>query len=268
MGPKTRQEEKHSLDKKSLVHFKPKRKSTGSVQNNISANSSIANKQKTPESYENLVLFYLNKLRYLFSKAHPQPTARENSALKMDKMQRNDPSSKSHKLNMMHPCKYTSSNPPRPREEDMNSKIYKMVSAAIEYGYANDVLERKGGCFYFKNKRPSLASRAPTPGPQSTRYCSKCCSLHGYANGNPQDGYMPKCFEPGTSNEPYNDTWRNSDYSRRDREYRGHINNSPLPSYEHSEYCYRPPNLDTSKENQIKAAHQCPDCLALERLRK
>ncbi|ENN81322.1 hypothetical protein D910_01178 [Dendroctonus ponderosae] len=271
MAPKTRQEEKISLDKKSLVHFKPKIKSNGltSVPNSISANSCpIANKQKSPESYENLVLFYLNKLRYLFSNAHPQPTARENSALKMDKMQRDDASSNSYKPNVMHPCKYTSSNPPRPREDNMKSKIYKMVSAAIEYGYANDVLEKKGGCFYFKNKRPGLALRAPTPGPQSTRYCSKCCSLHGYADSNPQDGFMSRCFEQGPSNQSYNNAWRNMDYSRTDRNYRGRISNSPVPSYAHSEYCYRPPIPDNSKENQIKNVLPCPDCRALERLRK
>lgn len=140
---------------------------------------------RPPENYENLILYYLTKLKRLFATPdHPHPGSKENSA---DKMRRellagNRCSETKSKIEI-DPNKYTARrSTPKPRdvkdiEQDIRDKVYNVVNAAIEYGFANNVLERKGDCFVFKNKRSSkIANRHPTPGPSFAKrsYCSQC----------------------------------------------------------------------------------------------
>lgn len=148
--------------------------------------------RKPPESYEKLLLFYLNKLKGLFSNTnHPQPGIRENSAIKLDKLHREHYLRCSEQRTLGPPSKYTSSNPPRPRESPTNlqSEVYRVVTAAIDYGFANNVLEKRGDCFTFKTQI--------VPG---QRYCDRCqlkpveplnsqMRLHNIAQGRVEKSY-------------------------------------------------------------------------------
>lgn len=179
MAPRSRNsDKKHSRSRRKEVRF-PRRE--------VAVRKS-ATVIRPPENYENLILYYLTKLKRLFSAPdHPHPRSNENSADKMRREQSTEErSSKTKSKIEIDPNKYTARrSTPKPRggkdvEQDINDKVYNVVNAAIEYGFANDVLERKGDCFIFKNKRTSkIANRHPTPGPSCVKrsYCSQCnCS--------------------------------------------------------------------------------------------
>lgn len=138
---------------------------------------------RPPENYENLILYYLTKLKRLFSAPnHPHPRSNETSAEKMRREQLSEKHCSGTKSKIaIDPDKYTARRTtPKPREDlgavedDIKNKVYNVVNAAIEYGFANNVLEKKGDCFVFKNQRTSkIANRQPTPGPKRS-YCSQC----------------------------------------------------------------------------------------------
>lgn len=208
---------------------------------------------KPPESYENLLLFYLTKLKNLFSNPHPAPTARQNSAVRMGKLHHNHhPRRDSRATSLVHPCRYTSSNPPKPRE-DVQSEVYKVVSAALEYGFANNVLEKKGDCFILKNRRHNLATRQPTPGP---RYCERCCNVHQCIKTIPES--MPPCCERSL---------HTTQQGKVERNYRDRLNRC-FQQHERCEFQHMP-QPDFKKKDSLKAnVLPCPDCRALERVRK
>ncbi|CAH2017167.1 unnamed protein product [Acanthoscelides obtectus] len=111
----------------------------------VKRKSSTAVKQS--ENYESLILYYLAKLRRLFGSAdHPTPGNRENSAVKM----RNENSGNVGRQDGPHsinPNRYTARrSSPRPRDnltEEMKEQAFSIVNAAIEYGYANNVIGRR-----------------------------------------------------------------------------------------------------------------------------
>ncbi|XP_060520259.1 uncharacterized protein LOC132698286 [Cylas formicarius] len=142
MAPKTRSQSKPSNQNRRLVHFK-----------SATHRPRCARAARHP-----------NGLKNLFSSASPA----KNEAASYDPRRIAQPSPS---VNV--PSYVT--NVPISRSvsaDDIQEKVYNVVSAAIEYGFANDILERNGDWFVFKNRALSrAASRPPTPIPRP-RYCS------------------------------------------------------------------------------------------------
>lgn len=269
MAPTTHSDDKLKTQKHRLVRFKNRPHPSCSVPpqgptENRRMVRSVTD-VKPPENYENLLLFYLTKLKNLFSNPHPARTARENSAVRMRKLHQDHcPRSASRGNSLVHPCRYTSSNPPKPREH-VQSEVYNVVLAALEYGFANNVLEKKGDCFILKNRRHNLATRQPTPGP---RYCEKCCNVHRCIKNTPED-YFPRISD---RNKPmpscYERSLHTTQQGKVERNYRDRLNRC-TPQHERFRFQHNMSQPEFKKKDSLKAnVIHCPDCRALERVRK
>lgn len=104
-----------------------------------------ANRKYTKDSYENIILHYLSRLAGLFRSAVP---------------------AKATITDQLKPILKIPSSP---------DKAYDIVSTAMDYGVANNIIQKIGSYFVLKNKpkeRP-VRSRRSTPGPGLKR-CTVC----------------------------------------------------------------------------------------------
>lgn len=153
---------------------------------------------KPPENYENLILHYLTKLKRLFgSTDHSNSRVSEADTNRSTNQRLGNKSRINNNMDLTsNRCStrqlIAKSKPYDAMEIDDNgdmeivlrNKAFNIVNSAIEYGFANNVLEKRGNYFIMKNTRNSkLANRQPTPGPNvpnkslfSKCKCHKCRS--------------------------------------------------------------------------------------------
>ncbi|CAG9761377.1 unnamed protein product [Ceutorhynchus assimilis] len=130
------------------------------------------------EKYEDLLIFQLDQLKNVCSKTsrkHPEPNTQANYYMRSP--YRNNFIGKAHG-NIC--CSY----PPKPRHDDVIQSVYNVVSVALEYGCANNVLEKRGNYYCFKSMRDEPAI--------PRRYCQNCCSVNQF--GPPTNGHQPGIF--------------------------------------------------------------------------
>ncbi|CAG9761376.1 unnamed protein product [Ceutorhynchus assimilis] len=125
--------------------------SSGKRTSMSSMSKSLPEKRGRRYSRENYN-FHLDKLKNVRSKK-PEPKAGENSYHRDPTRNRN---------NIIH--RYISSSLQNPRHDDLQS-IYNVVSTALEYGCANNILEKRGNYYCFSEQH---AARGPT------RLCESC----------------------------------------------------------------------------------------------
>ncbi|KAF7269313.1 hypothetical protein GWI33_017636 [Rhynchophorus ferrugineus] len=223
-------------DKLKLVHFNNNDRAQAPVHKEVPGTKSAAG---TPKNYDNLLLFYLTKLKRLFSSQVSQ-NCRENSV---------DSTSRTRSQRVCHRPR-TPIPPPSLNADDIQSKVYKVVSAAIEYGFANNVLERKGDCFVLKNQSPYAYIKQPMP---CRRYCDRCCNMHKMTGGVPDarhgcgSRFSDRRFHPNLISEKPLRTI----HERRIHKHCKPTQNLPAP-------------IGTKKKLKAKIQH-CPECKALER---
>lgn len=243
MAPRTRNSiktKKQKKGRKKRVHFHKKEYFGGNSQTVV----------KPPENYENLILYYLTKLKRLFgSTDHAGSTVTEINPNRLGK----DSSGKQTKSKSnMHYATDTnfirrSSSKPKSYEameidnddvkSDMESvirnKAFNIVNSAIEYGFANNVLEKRGNYFIIKKpKNSKIANRQPTPGPNVINKsfnadckCPKCRSQKSIMKQNIYN------VRPKTSQKLCRDFSNNRSESIDKQTYHFRSPKAPLPSH-------------------------------------
>lgn len=142
---------------------------------------------KPPENYENLILHYLTKLKRLFGSADE---VNDNNRLMKDRQSKQNKSKNYADLNSDQPTTRKLSSKQKlydilksdenQMEKVIKDKAFNIVNSAIEYGFANNILEKKGNYFILKNRKNlKLAARQPTPGPNiSNKSFHTGCKCH------------------------------------------------------------------------------------------
>lgn len=182
MAPRTRNSTKTKRVKKGRKKRVRFHKSDGSSKSQATI--------KPPENYENLILHYLTKLKRLFGSTDDV----ENNRSSKERQGRQNRSKNYVELNSTRPTARKLTSKPKLYEElrsdenemerTIKDKAFNIVNSVIEYGFANNILEKKGNYFILKNRKNiKLAARQPTPGPNisnksfhSTCKCHKCRS--------------------------------------------------------------------------------------------
>lgn len=135
---------------------------------------------KQPKNYENLIRYYFTKLKRLFGSADEvnQSLSEIDTSRMLKTCVRNQCGSIQNlsRMSSSTSARLTNSKPKlsdsmdisnnRDLEMLMREKAFNIVSSALEYGFANDILEKRGDYFILKNRRNlKMAIREPTPGP-------------------------------------------------------------------------------------------------------
>ncbi|KAG5884682.1 hypothetical protein JTB14_000379 [Gonioctena quinquepunctata] len=215
---------------------------------------------------DDLILYYLSKLRKLFaSPDYLTDGMRVNSGEKMRRQ--------STGVKMRRPFNYSMNN-------DIKEEACNVVNDAIEYGFKNNVIERRGNCFILKNRQnPKLANRQQTPGPTAfddslyTRcQCSQCKIVKAadtFTNSEMARTISKNNFNCLQSNnvEPLN-TYPS--HLRESRTIATLTTNSPNPNpLNKSPRSRSRTNIGPSPlEGQVKKKCNCKKCNALEQKRK
>ncbi|VEN45507.1 unnamed protein product [Callosobruchus maculatus] len=216
---------------------------------------------KPPENYESLILYYLAKLRRLFSSAdHPTPGNRENSAAKMRK-ENNGNTGRQEEPQSINPNRYTARHSsPRPRDNlsaELKEQALNIVNAAIEYGYANNVVGRNGNCFYLKGTK-SCKGLSLNPVPESRCGCRQCFSRMS-------TNHVEVLKAPATQNP-------NGDFVRVTRAMADGSKRYYLPNKQHfrnmptrTSSCINPV---ATKSGRVNKVCRCSKCCALHPLKE
>lgn len=126
---------------------------------------------KPPENYENLILHYLTKLKRLFgstddveaTRKSKERQGRQHKSKNYVDLNTTRPSPRKTSKQKLYEVLKTDENQ---MERMIKDKAFNIVNSAIEYGFANKILEKKGNYFILKNRKNlKLAARQPTPGP-------------------------------------------------------------------------------------------------------
>ncbi|EEZ98878.1 hypothetical protein TcasGA2_TC004492 [Tribolium castaneum] len=130
--------------------------------------SPVARKKvpNTADSYANIVLYYLSKLKGLF---HSPVNHEKTSYYARDAYDSSKPILRKDSRKMG----YGDS------DIDAKEKACEIVNAAIQYGCANNIIEKVGNYFLLKKSeqpKQRMAVRRPTPGPDYVR-CASCKNL-------------------------------------------------------------------------------------------
>lgn len=142
---------------------------------------SPASKILGPRSnWENIVLHYLSKLKDFLTPSNCSSLMSVKCASNATPVREcaNNYSSKKCDRNCKHEKRSQSILSDRTSTESMSSKdkkrkAMKIVSAAIEYGRAQGIIENNGKYFWMKNMFSKVANRSPTPAPSRKHKISK-----------------------------------------------------------------------------------------------
>ncbi|KAJ3666484.1 hypothetical protein Zmor_001925 [Zophobas morio] len=124
------------------------------------------------DSYANIVLHYLSKLKGLFQspRIYNKDLANYFTRGSFDNISKPILKKDPRRVNS-----YSES------ESESKQKAYDIVTAAIQYGCANNIIEKVGNYFLVKNKsEQKVSTRRPTPGPDYIR-CASCKNLAKYS---------------------------------------------------------------------------------------
>ncbi|RZC34719.1 hypothetical protein BDFB_005701, partial [Asbolus verrucosus] len=161
------------------------------------------------ESYANIVIYYLSKLKNLFQSS----SDRDKDTSKYLHGDRYDLSSRSILKKTCGRSAYANS------DLEGKQKAYEIVNAALQYGCANDVIEKVGNYFLVKKESEhNIATRRPTPGPDYIR-CANCKNLtkfsnkHGNISDNKEKGKISS--KQRRRNTYYEDDYGHTTSSRR-----------------------------------------------------
>ncbi|KAG5884683.1 hypothetical protein JTB14_000380 [Gonioctena quinquepunctata] len=216
--------------------------------------------------YDNLIRYYLSKLGKMFaSPVHPTVGMRVNSGEKMRRQ--------STGVKLRRPSNYSMNN-------DIKEEVYNVVNAAIEYGFKNNVIERKGNCFILKNRHnPKLANRQQTPGPSAfddSLYTRCQCSRCEIANA--ANNFTSSEISRSISTNNWNCLQSNNDESlcthpshlRESRTIAALTTNvpNPIPLDESPRTRSRTNTGPSPLKGQVKNKCNCKRCNALEQKRK
>lgn len=124
---------------------------------------------KPPKNYENVILYYLTKLKRLFG-SNDQSKTVVGVTNDKGKISNLCPTSKS---------KCSGNIVTKDLEAALKDKAFTIVNSALEYGFANNVLERRGNYFILKHKKNSrLFNREATPFPSIPSKRISACKCH------------------------------------------------------------------------------------------
>ncbi|CAH1101301.1 unnamed protein product [Psylliodes chrysocephalus] len=132
------------------------------------------------KSNESLILYYLTKLKKLF-KSQENKAGRGRSSVRIGKPQDGLTTGIAGGLD---------------KSGDIDNRqiqdvMYNVVNEALEYGFRNKILEKRGNCFMLTGTR-SVSRRDPTPGPQGFRTCN-CRRCSYYASCSNRPGGCQEC---------------------------------------------------------------------------
>lgn len=222
---------------------------------------------------ENVILHYLTKLRKLFNnRLTPglQPIAPA-------KVPKNNSPNDENKTSDSHKPKSAPTKPwelmdvDSPGEEtdpQFKEKVFNMVIAALEYGLAHDLLEKKGNCFVLKSKRNAkIANRRPTPGPNITNAsyirCNCSCSNCKLRRDKSPSNQFRSVDHDMNSRQYMNRPSRSSDRRCIKETHSYHpVTTKQVPSNIHrqSSRCRSATRRSSRSRDGIKKMCNCPQC--------